>query len=204
MALGLSPSEKDLNEVIQTYTIQAVSGKSFILTERLKVWLSSRCEGLGSKTHLENIFDSIFRSKSAESQEFFSLEQNSVLICILLQIGLGHLIASFKNYGISDESLPISREELTSISSKLEVSQTKVVVDFFEFQWRFHPAVFELERDEQWPVEMVIPIYRQTLIAEGRTAKVYEISIPEDFVGPRLRRAAPTSRYKDPDVGWVS
>jgi hypothetical protein len=52
----------------------------------------------------------------------------------------------------------------------------------------------------------IVPICRQKLIAQGRTASVYEVAIPEDFIGKRLRHAFLTSRYKDPEIStsWVS
>jgi hypothetical protein len=185
-----------------------VSGKNFVLTEQLKIWLNTRIDGLGTKTLLESCFDAVVASRGgSEDPALLSLVPNIALVfCILLELGLGRLIVSFISHGISDDSIPISVEDLRILSTDLRVSETKLTIDFFEMQWRFCPVVFELDMDGEWLPEMIVPICSQNLIAEGRTARVYEVSIPEDFVGTRLRQALPTSRYENPQnpALWVS
>lgn len=196
-----------LAEWIQSHTIRTVSGKSFVLTEQLKIWLNARSDGRDTKTPLEIFFDAVVASAGSEDQTMLSIMPNAALVfCILLELGLGKLIVSFTRHGISDKSIPIQLQDLRNLSRVLGVSETKLAADFFEMQWRFCPAVFELDMDGEWLPEMILPICSQNLIAEGRTARVYEVSIPEDFVGTRLRQTLPSSRYEDlqSPAGWVS
>ena len=210
MSSVATPTERHIhlfNQWIQTHTVRAVSGKSFVLTEQLKLWLNSRIDGLGTKNVLASLFDTVVVSKLSKNQTIPPLKANSVLVfCILLELGLGHLLTSFTSNGISDASLPIKEQDLRSLSWNLGVGETKLTVDFFEMQWRFCPAMFELDGCDEWPPGTIVPICRQNLIAQGRTANVYEVAIPEDFIGKRLRHIFLASRYKDPEISasWVS
>ena len=79
---------------------------------------------------------------------------------------------------------------------------------FYELQYLFCPAKFEMHGDDDWGEEVVIPICEKNPIKKGGTAELWQISVPEEFVGPSLRNIASGSRFdnkpgsgKEPD--WV-
>ena len=79
-------------------------------------------------------------------------------------------------------------------------------LEFFKLQHRFKPARFELHKRSNWDEDVVIPIYHSNPIKEGGTAELYQIDVPEEFVGWKLRDACAGSRFnagseESPD--WV-
>lgn len=198
------------NEQIQKNSAYSVSGRSFVLTKRLKLWLNSIADTLEPLTMLEILFNTVVVNEASGNGITPPWQSDSVLIfCILIQLGVGNRLQEFVTNGISDKSLPFQEQDLHSLAKDLGHVGETFASKFFVMQWQYLPATLDLDRVYEWPQEKVIPICYQNLIAEGRTAKVYEVAIPEDFIGPNLAHAFPRCRrYLDSDSsinpGWVS
>lgn len=198
------------NQGIQNHSIHSVSGRSFVLTRRLKSWLNSTVDSLRPQTVLESLYNTIVSIEVSGHLITPPWKSDSVLIfCILLELGLAHLLEGFTTNGTSDKSLPIDERDLCALTQNLGHEDDSLADRFFEIQWRYCAAVVDLDGIYEWQQGMVIPICFQNLIAEGRTAKVYEIAVPEDFIGQRLANDFPhCRRYLDSDLnicpGWVS
>jgi hypothetical protein len=202
----MEPTINGFKEWINLHTVKAVSGKAFVATESLRHWLQSET---GGGDAAKTIFDSLLKAPLPttpdDESKSLAFSNSDLLLCILLQLDKGHHFPDLRKLGISNQSLPISKQDLHTLAKVLEENETSFAVDFFEAQWLFCSVVFELEGCYEVYTETPIPIYSQNLIAEGRTAKVYEVAIPEEFVGPNLRSVASAARYKDPDISddWV-
>lgn len=196
------------NEQIQKNSAYSVSGRSFVLTKRLKLWLNSIADTLEPLTMLEILFNTVVVNEASGNGITPPWQSDSVLIfCILIQLGVGNRLQEFVTNGISDKSLPFQEQDLHSLAKDLGHVGETFASKFFVMQWQYLPATLDLDRVYEWPQEKVIPICYQNLIAEGRTAKVYEVAIPEDFIGPNLAHAFPRCRrYLDSDSsinpGW--
>lgn len=196
-----------LNLGIRNHSTISVSGRRFILTRRFKSWLSSIADGMGHQTLLERLFfNTVGTNNISGSLAIPPWHSNSVLVfCILLQLGVAHHLQDLSTSGISDSLLPLEKGDLRALKS-LGILDEKLADEFFEMQWQFCVATLELDQDHEWPPEMILPICAQNLIAQGRTAEVFEVAIPEDFIGENLAQAFPDCRHEDSDIcpGWVS
>ena len=197
-----------LNLGIRTHSTLSVSGKRFILTRRFKSWLNSIADGMGRQTVLERLFfNTVGTNNISGHLATPPWQSNSVLVfCVLLQLSVAHLLHDFSTSGISDSLLPLEKHDVRALFKSLESLNEKLADEFFEMQWQFCAATLELDQDHEWPPEMILPICAQNLIAQGRTAEVFEVAIPEDFIGENLAKAFPNCRHEDPDIcpGWVS
>lgn len=196
-----------LNLGIPTHSTLSVSGRRFILTRRFKSWLNSIADDVGCQTVLERLFFNTFGTNNVSGPLATPpWQSDSVLVfCILLQLGVAHHLQDLSTAGISDSVLPLEKHDLRALFKSLEILNQKLADEFFETQWKFCAATLELDQDHEWPPEMIFPICAQNLIAVGRTAEVFEVAIPEDFVGKNLSQAFPNCRHEDPDIcpGWV-
>jgi hypothetical protein len=77
---------------------------------------------------------------------------------------------------------------------------------FYNRQWAFSPATFDLHLGQEWAKNRVIPICNKEEINVGGTAKVYQIEVQEEFVGEQLKEVVSASRYNNPNdrLGYVS
>lgn len=197
-----------LNLGIRTHSTLSVSGRRFILTGRFKSWLNSIADGIGRHTVLERLFFNTVGTNNISSPLATPpWQSNSILVfCILLQLSAAHHLQDLSTSGISDSLLPLEKNDLRALFKSLEILDEKLTDGFFEMQWQFCVATLELDQDHEWPPEMILPICAQNLIAQGRTAEVFEVAIPEDFIGENLAQAFSNCRDEDPDIcsGWVS
>jgi hypothetical protein len=197
-----------LNLGIRNHSAISVSGRRFILTRRFNSWLNSLADGMGHQTVLERLFfNTVGTNNISGLLTTPPWQSNSVLVfCILLQLSVAHHLHDFSTSGISDSLLPLEKHNLRALFNSLEILIENLADEFFEIQWQFCAATLELDQDHEWPPQMILPFCIQNLIAQGRTARVFEVSIPEDFIGENLARAFPNCRQEDPEIcpGWVS
>ncbi len=193
---------------IRTHSTLSVSGRRFILTRRFESWLNSIADGMGHQTVLERLFfNTVVTNNISGPLATPPWQSNSVLVfCILLQLSVAHHLQDLSTTGISDSVLPLEKHDLRALFKSLEILNEKLADEFFEMQWQFCVATLDLDQDHEWPPEMILPICAQNLIAQGRTAEVFEVAIPEDFIGENLAQAFPDCRHEDQDIcpGWVS
>lgn len=198
------------HEQIKKNSDNSVSGRTFVFTKRLELWLNSMVDILEPLTMLEILFDTVVANEASGNEITPPWQSDSVLIfCILMQLGVGDRLQVFVANGMSDKSLPIPDQNLRALAKDLGHVGEKFASKFQEMQWQYLPATFDLDGVHEWSQDKIIPICYQNSIAEGRTAKVYEVAIPEDFIGLNLAHAFPhCRRYLNSDLhinpGWVS
>jgi hypothetical protein len=87
-----------------------------------------------------------------------------------------------------------------------EIQDRNKAFQFFDLQHRFKPARFDWQMKGVWDSNTVIPICQKLPIKKGGTAQIYQIDVPEEFVGEKLRSVCAGSRFnaaseESPD--WV-
>ena len=201
---------KQFTGKLDEYTRKSACGQDFILVEKLQGWLRSPLGEEG--TYADRLLHRVAYSKRhlpgvpMTPDNFKPGDECCLLVfCILQSIGRGDLINIFSRKGKIDRLLPISRHDLNALVD--DVDDADLLSKFFELQHRFRPAKFDLHVQTDWNEDMVVPIYRKNLIKEGGTAQLWQIDIPEEFVGQKLRDVSSGSRFnagseEDPD--WVS
>lgn len=195
---------------LDEYTRKAACGRDFMLVDRLHDWLRSPVGGEG--THADRLLHRVAYSDRRlpgvpiTSDKLKPGDDCCLLVfCILQRIGRGDLINVFSRKGKVDRLLPIPRHDLEAIAN--DVHDADLSSAFFELQHRFRPARFNLHGTTDWDEDMVVPIYRKIPIKAGGTAELWQIDIPEEFVGQTLRDISSGSRFnagseENPD--WVS
>ncbi|PVH68936.1 hypothetical protein DL98DRAFT_627424 [Cadophora sp. DSE1049] len=187
------------HDTIQRLTLTSALGREFILTEQLMTWLNSSClEEPRDHSILEGLFNDTLASHKLTEIHIPPWERESVLLfCLLLHLGLGQHLSEFRD--IFDDDLPLPVDAIHRMSNWLETE--KILDGFYDIQWRYFPARFHLDSFHAWPAEIILPICAKSLIGNGRTASVYEVAIPEEFLGPELRATVVNPRFEDPRVG---
>mgnify|MGYP001581328653 FL=1 len=93
-------------------------------------------------------------------------------------------------------------------AAKISMSNADELVDGFDkLQWKFCPAIFEMGMGREFQENEILPFCKKEKINEkGATAELWQIEIPEEFVGPKLRAVVKDGKYDDPndDLGPVS
>ena len=197
---------------LQQDTRTATCGRQFVLVEKLQQWLRSPADGV--VTHAERLLRVAYEDRCkaflpiAAPQIVLNPGEHCCLLvlCILQLIGCGSAIHVFYENQKTDGLLPFRQDTIQELFRDANIQDPNKATEFFEMQHRFKPARFELQMKNIWRSDRVIPIYRKNSIKEGGTAQVYQIDIPEEFVGERLRDFCAGSRFnaaseESPD--WV-
>ena len=194
---------------LDEYTRRAACGRHFVLVNRLQDWLRSPVEG--DATYADRLLQCAYSNRPSPGIPMTSDKLKPgddcclLVFCILQKIGRGHLIDVFSRKDKIDRSLPISQKDLKAIAD--DVNDADLLCKFSKLQHRFRPARFNLHGRIEWDEDMVVPIYRKYSIKKGGTAQLWQIDIPEEFVGQTLRDVSSGSRFnagseEAPD--WVS
>lgn len=198
------------------YSKKAVDGRSYVLVEKLQKWMRD----WNRTTKLDNKYvtntDLLLHAAYHERRHFPPIEPSQILdpgrnccvtvFCILLDLGLGHLIDEFSKKTIIDARLP---EDLSSLKKKLSSLQNgdNVADRFNERQWRFCPAIFSLYMVAEYFENRIIPICRRTHLNKGGTAHVWRICVQSEFVDKTLKNILDedsSAKYEDREFGTVS
>ena len=201
----------EYNARLASYTRKAESGQQFVLVDSLQDWLRSPVEGGG--THADRLLHGVAYKHRREpglpiaSENLKAGDDCCLLVfCILQVLGRGDLIHAFSRKEKVDRSLPLSLDDLRDIFKTEEVHDQALAHRFSELQHRFRPARFELHGGKVWDENMVVPIYRKSEIRSGGTASLWQIDVPEEFIGEKLRDKASGSRLNantDEQPDWV-
>ena len=206
---------QEFQDKLKDCTRQAACGRPFVLVGKLQDWLRSPVKPGGKVTHAERLLDDAYYSRKMRlpiSYEQFQPGDNCCLLvfCILQRIGCGAAISYFSRYGKVDKLLPLRQDTVDDMLEKAKILDKHLRSSFFEQQYLFCPARLDLRRTQDWGDRTVVPICERNLItSKGGTAKLYQIAVPEEFVGSTLRDLCLGSRFnassKDEDEPeWVS
>ena len=203
------PTIPDFGGALESCTLKSYDGRRFILVSKLKKWLNSPLQD-STATHIQILL------RSAYEKQFAPVTTNDIcsdfllVFSILLEIGQGHLIEAFLNHSLNDHKLPFN---ITSLKQTLEAERAQngdtaikreVLEAFDGVQWKYCAPSFQLEAKQVHPPQCILPICRRKTINEkGGTAHLWEIEVPEEFVGKSLREKVENSGYEG-ESGKVS
>ena len=198
-------------------------GRPYVRVSKLIRWLESETDLRGDKTtQTTRLLDYAYRNRRQQRipmdrSKLFQAGNPCILVfVILLTMDWGWLVDRFHSSHLTDAKLPIDLATLKikfkdmadrGILKNNNSSPDELAELFNRTQWKFCPAKFNGEYDEYWEKDRIIPINKKELISEkGGTAKLWQIAVLEDFVGPELRRLVPHARYDDKkdELGPVS
>ena len=208
-------SIREFKAKVQSYTKPAVCGRSYVLVSKLIQWLRSPVNAGTETTQISRLLFAAFRDRRflPIAPETCSIGDRSCLLVfsVLLEIGFGHLVHAFQRLDIIDKHLPTS---LLTLREKLYDRKDipdgdKLATVFDQAQWRFCPAKFELHVGEDFVEHRILPICKKDKINnKGGTAKLWQIEVQEEFIGPKLKDAVSNSRFNvgpsPQEEDWVS
>ena len=198
---------------LDEYTRTAVCGRQFVLVEKLQDWLRSPVKdvnhvGVSQAERLLRVAYSNGQFSPVTRDVFRSGAGCCLLVFSILQIiGSGSAINVFCRGRKVDHSLPLPRDTLQEVFRAAGIHDQELPNKFFDQQHRFTPARFDLYGGHDWSEDTVIPIYQRNPIKKGGTAEIYQIDVPEEFVGLNLRDVCAGSRFNagsDESPDWVS
>ena len=209
---------QEFQHKVQECTKKAACGRPFVLVGKLQDWLRSPVEPGVKTTHAERLLDVAYPSRASRGlrlpispHQFQPGDDCCLLVfCILQRIGCGAAISQVSEWGNVDKLLPLRRDAVDEMFEKANIMDIHLRSSFFEQQYLFCPARFDLRRTQKWAEERVVPICEKNLItSKGGTAKLYQIAVPEEFVGASLRDLCSGSRFdaskkEEDEPEWVS
>jgi len=201
----------DFKSELKDCTFTAVDGRSFVLVDRLTLWMKS--ESRSGNSHLSRLlaaaYPNLDQADYPITQEELSQPsdfKHLLIFCILVEIGSEELLMKFfKKREKSDANLPIDLRWLVSSLKEMGVEHhEQAAAKFDKTQWKYCPAILELNMRGSYLSNHIMPFSRKERInSKGGTASLWQIEIPEAFVGPKLREAVPWSRYREEKLGQV-
>jgi hypothetical protein len=199
---------------IQECTVRAVCGREYVRTGALQSWLVAEVQ---TRARVRKIMDaatrhhnvSLFLSKH-QILDRGDIDCCLILFSILLELHLGHLLRPLEAVGIRDRKLPMNLHEIERLTQNLKLpresgipSVNELVLKVYKAQWHFCPVNFELGMSERnLYMDHILPVCRKHKLSETATAIFFQIQVQEEFVGPKLKQAVPTSRFYDDQYGW--
>lgn len=196
----------------------AACGRDYILVKKLTLWLESKASpGVDGATQTSRLLEFAYRKLSPDKPghpitlESLSIGHNRCLLvfCILLELGQGDLIHLFQRRNGIDRRLPIPLLSLREIAKDIGVINPDELADGFNnLQWRFCPAIIEKDMGRDFKENEILPFcHKEKINDKGGTAQLWQIEVPEEFVGPELAEAiSEGGKYNNPndDIGPVS
>lgn len=212
---------RDYRAKIKEFTLHGACGRPYILISKLTQWLRNKDDFEHNTTPAQRLLKAAYRCHHENEPvpiSYDSLKAGGssclLVFCILLLLDYGHLVHRFQREGKVDNILPIPLYTLRTILDdyRLGVGMSEEVADqlaarFNKKQWRFCPANFETGYPRNFGKDRVLPFCKkQKINSKGGTASLWQVEVPEEFVGPQLRKKVPNSRYKrtNDKVGYVS
>lgn len=193
---------EEFRGILDQNTRTATCGRPFVLVEKLQHWLRSLIDG--KVTHVERLVRVAYKDRPTTTT-FLPIAPHVILnpgdsccllvFCILHLIGCGSAIDVFYENQKVDRLLPMRQDTIQATFDAAGILDRNKTIKFFELQDRFKPARFDWQMKNIWSNNTVIPICQKNPIRKGGTAQLYQIDIPEEFVGETLRRVCAGSRF---------
>jgi hypothetical protein len=190
---------------LKSCTMHNAIGGTWINTRPLLAWILEKVDQ--QVTRLEHLLDYAYSASMVPSIKASDLsrsgEASLIVFSLLLELRHGHLIHRFWRHGLNDSRLPFDKGSLDSVL----MEHVSLVSQILLAQWKYCPIIFDLDMALELPAKAVLPIIqRQRINDKGTTAQLWEISIPEEYVGRSLRRAASFSAFSSAsdNLGRVS
>lgn len=182
----------------------ALDGRSFVRSSLVAEWLTSHSatptiHDTTPMRRMDDIYSALHPGRKSLPS---SLVQNAgvqvKLFCILFTIGCLETLDVFWSYTLLDRDLPLSLEKLQVVANTDSCKYFESFANkFYRAQWPFCPATFDLFQAKTLESEHVLPLSRMKMIGAGGTARVYQIAVPEEFLGPHFVDRLSFARFKD-------
>lgn len=196
------------------WTQTAVCGSRFVNVKGLTRWMERRDTN-------KPIANAGLLLVEVYQAEFFPLRTDDILngrdrcilvFSILLELDYGHLIDTFRRAHVVDSnlSLPISYFKDKDLQASLErrgvPDAGRLIEKFTDIKRSYCPVEIEKGMSESLlRGDYVLPFCKRKEVNDkGSTAQVYQILVPEDLVGEKLKEAISESRIVDKEFGPVS
>jgi hypothetical protein len=202
MAMGLVAEFRSI--LRQSTFTSALDGRPFIRFSLVAEWLTTLTNRDTAPTRRIDDIRSLLcpKKKSLESSNAQNADNQIKSFCILFTIGCLEMLDNLSPHILLDRDLPLSMRKLQELALKDASDRfTSFINDFFEAQWPFCPATFDLSKDKTLKSECVIPISDMKIIGAGRTACIYEVTVSEEFLEPCLAESLSFARSRDIDDG---
>ena len=197
----------EFREQIRRCTLTAYCGRHFIRTTELKQWLKSDSPNPG-KTWLGLLLPTDPSQLEPLVSEHMLTSHNALIsFSILLNVNYTNHLETFLRAKVVDSKLPIDLSVLRSELKEAQIFDSELVAQSFaKEQWKFCPATFELEGTDNHIQNKILPVTNcESINDKGGTAGLWQIDVPEDFVGESLRAKVPRLRHEGPGgYDWVS
>jgi hypothetical protein len=192
---------------LKSLTKQAACGRSFVFVEELKKWLLDLdYNRVGDLLNEAYAGHALLPAPNISEHISIGSDCSLLVFSILLSIRQGHLIHIFIRKDIVDRNLRTEQAAEAHIRKFLEREHiqdaAEVARKFAQTKWSFCAPVFDLRMGHDYGTEVVLPIHKMRSMSDkGGTANLWEISVPEEFISEKLRKAVADSRYWDKKLG---
>ncbi|OCT51221.1 hypothetical protein CLCR_07949 [Cladophialophora carrionii] len=197
VAPGPDPLD-EFKQELEKWKVTAVCKRQYIQVQKLKRWMME-----GQPTNIDRLLFACGGRKKS-----FSLVSNKItegprkcllVFGILLELDSGALIEDLRSNEVNDNRLPIPLAVLERHTAFRQYPE--LLRRFEKAQWKYCALAFELNEPQSLTADHIVPICFKQQISEGGTARIYEITVQEEFVTEALAKAVPRSRFDDPDYG---
>ncbi|KAK4449664.1 hypothetical protein QBC34DRAFT_87472 [Podospora aff. communis PSN243] len=203
--LAASPlSVEDFKKAVGIFTLKNYLKQEFVLVHQLDRWMQERPNPPSpNSTRLFLLLTDAYKAFRGidnhplvtaimDDLKLSSKQSRLRLLCVLLQIGAGHLIETMSQF-LCDDELPLSLEYLESALVSRKIITTaedahKLAKRFYETQFSFCCQSFQKRQVTRFSSSEILPIVGMEPVNDkGRDANIYRIEIPLEYVAPPLR-----------------
>lgn len=197
----MDPLDQLRSKLLELTEKSAFDGRPFVLTQELAHWFQAPADDKPEESNWKHLTSAIStrRGISRLALHHLKLDSYMKIICTLIQIGCTSAVKVFVRNNITDSTLPLQLERLENLASTFtsNLFPKEVTLEFYRVQWRYFPAQFNLGRSYTLDRDTVVPICSSELVGVGNTAQVYQIAVPEEFVGKELSATLSWAKFKD-------
>ena len=196
---------EEFHHKLKSLTKQAACRRSFVFVEELKKWLLDPDHTRVGDLLIAAYAGQLLPPPNISGINSIESDCSLLVFSILLSIHHGHLLDIFSR-NINDRDLPTEHAGEARIQKFLDrehiPNAEEVARKFAQTKWSFCAPVFDLRTGHDYGTEVVLPIHKRRLMNDkGGTANLWEISVPEEFVSKKLRKAVADSRFLDKELG---
>lgn len=196
-----SPIYSSFLSMLKKCAMHNAIGQVWINTRLLKKWMLEKAgqQATNLKLLIDFAYSEITNTSIDLDELTNSINDSLIVFSLLLEHKHGFLMHKFHDHGLNDSRLPFDKNILGELLIK-SVSEThwdaSLDSQILSTQWKYCPVIFDLDMALELPDGAVLPVVqRQRINDKGATAQLWEVSIPEDFVGSKLRQAASSARF---------
>lgn len=190
---------QQLHSRIRESFATAADGRRFVHIRAVAEWLLAP-----ERDHARRI-DLIYSALNPDVQSdavfvIPDVQAKVKLFCILYEIGCVNMFSFFSCHTILDAQLPLSHGTLKRLAeSDVSESLKSRAEVFFDAQWSYCPATFEIGCSRAFPPETILPFSRMIPISTDSHAKIYHVTIMKDYLGPSILELL--NQANDDDTG---